>query len=262
MAEKLTSKPAVFLTAGDVQARRKIVDTAVAHGMDPAAAEDLARKATLTNTPEWAASQKMKAFQQTNAATKIALPFFGTMASAVEQGIPRTPGLGLIAEAMQGGKRFAPEEIQRLMAEQGIGAGVMGAGAAAGYYGDDINIGDSDADRWASRALKGALTNMAGRYTVPAAMGFAAGTSLAGDDDDYTGAATNALKTGFTEYPMPGVEAFSELAGLPGDLAEEGIPGDLEEILEMAPGGAIPGLIKDIYLRKGPQAAIAALLDR
>ena len=245
--DRLSSQPAVLMTTMDKRARDAMQGSGERFGKSRPEAEQFAREATMTGTPKWGTSRALVDFQNAHPIAKFALPFAKTTTQVVEGGVDRTPGLGLLTErARRRDPSYTPKTSERMMAEQGLGAGVGAAGFGAGLAIDETDVGNSKQDAMAKLAIAGLIRNATGRYSLPATIGLASGMAAAKGDNPLTALFKGVGEAG-TEYPLPTGKPLAEGLRTGSRLSEEGMPKDIDELLALLPSGAIPGLVRDVY---------------
>ena len=163
--EVVRSGPGIMMTSGDVAARSR----AQAAGFT----EKEAREMTLTSEPESAAFQALAhlgvrqipegQFDIGQFLLNTTMPFRRTPTNIAEQGLRRVPGIGSIAE----GWRDTPASFRDQLVQQGMGGAI-----GAGNYALAENLTPEQ-----QRIARRFSTNLAGRYSLPANMGFAAGAA-------------------------------------------------------------------------------------
>lgn len=163
--------PALGMTMGDAAARRFI--TRAGFSMDEA------RRMTLTNEPDAGTMAKTitdfgKSRDKSgkgSALANILLPFKRTPANIMQEGAQRTPGLGVLKELFTGDGNQSGRE---LAVQQGLGLVAGTAGYQAGQEMDDPR---STTQNVARRTI----SNLAGRYSLPATLGMIAGQTIGSD---------------------------------------------------------------------------------
>ena len=253
--DQTTALPARAMTTGDIQARGVLRDAAERTGLDPGAAEDFARTASLTGRVEWPLLQKFADLPRGSTVGGFLLPFSGTPARIISEGADRTPGLGVVMNILRGMNNQAEHpahSLRQMAAQQGLGT-ALGVGAYnLGQEAEDLTdrAGNSAADLWALNALRGAVSNLSGRYSLPVTMGFGAGAAAntwQDWQDQLDETAPAGIRQGMTEFPLPSLEAPVDLVNnIAKGLADP--PSDAEDVLELLPSGVIPGVLRD-YLR-------------
>ncbi len=177
ITEQIRSAPGIIMTAGDVAARSR----AQAAGFTEAEA----RAMTLTSEPEnptlrqlahaGTVNQNENEFDLFKTLLNLQFPFRRTPVNIGEQGARRIPLVGFAAEQM----RETPENLRGQLVQQGMGAGI-----GAANYGLGASLSPEEA-----KHARRFSTNLSGRYSLPAAVGFAAGQATQrGSDPVYTGA--------------------------------------------------------------------------
>lgn len=211
--------PGKYMTAGDIAARKILVEA----GIDPAEA----RVMTLTSEPELPFSKKIVSRGERSTLWDILFPFRRTPANILEQGAMRTPGLGFAVQAA----RETPDPLKQQLVQQGLGAGV---GLGSEMVGEQL-------DPETARSVRRYLTNFAGQYSLPAALGFGVGQAMRAGKP----AGTGLTKEMTYALPLPTVEPVKEWMQLLAKTlsGEANLPEDL-------PRGAVPAI-----LRKGQVSA-------
>jgi hypothetical protein len=182
--------PATKMTTGDIAIRNLLMESGFS--------EREARQLTLTSEPY---SQSISDFARGKENTKtmmfakrMMLPFFRTSQNQLEQSLLRAPVLGFLAENVLGN---APRSMSLKLAQQGVGAGVMGVS----YY-----MGTITPPERRSVAMK-FLMNFGGPYGALAAAGFAAGYKSQTEPDRV-----KQVTAGLTEVmgntPLPTMDAI------------------------------------------------------
>jgi hypothetical protein len=182
---RLLGGPGTMITTGDITTRNLLKEGA---GLS----DDAARHVTMNNEPEAATSQGVLGMQRkAGVIGQILLPFAKTMLNYTEQGLQRTPVVGLVAQAL----RENPDPLTHIMVQQMMGTTALGAGIAGGYY-------DPTSDPRSTKLLRGAGVALAGPYGLMANAGYTAGQALK-QGESKTRAAHNAVTTMQRQMPMP-----------------------------------------------------------
>ena len=253
--DRSISLPAKLMATGDTVARGNMQGAAQSTGMSPGDAEDFARKASLTGDVEWQWLKKLADAAKSSTVLGFGMPFSSTPARVVSEGADRIPGVGMITDLARQVQKRDSKGLQRLLAEQGMGAGI---GAAAYQGGQELeDFADKYGGRgkaqnlWMLGLLRGGLTNVAGRYSLPASMGLAAGIA-SNERKDWLSQLDETVPAGvghgLSEIPLLNLEAPASMF----NAVKEGItdtPESMEELLEIAPSGVMPSILKD-YLKK------------
>jgi hypothetical protein len=158
--DKLLSYPGQLMTMGDTYARKLLTEA----GFSP----EEARRATLTSEPG-KAWRGLSNVGKNNPLVQMMFPFRRTPVNIVEQGFETTPGLRQIGQAFG---ITEPGGGTEAIVDQGLGA-VAGLGS----YALASNI-DDDQSR---RNVRRVVSNAAGRYSLPAQIGYMLGDANARD---------------------------------------------------------------------------------
>ncbi len=196
--QKAISRPAKYMTQGDVAARRILMK----HGFT----ELEARRLTLTSEPFTGLGKALGGFRKSKGnhgmfsfGAKMMLPFYRTSANQIEQSALRFPVVGWLMQ-----KRYRlPEASTRLVVSQN--AMSMGVGGLAYEVGRQVDTKEQQ-----GRYLK-LINNFAGPYGATASIGFLAGVASQKDDDvsnQFANAAMQWLKTG---TPLPTADSATDL---------------------------------------------------
>lgn len=187
---ELLEGPGTLMTAGDITARRILEEAGFT-------AEE-ARRMTLTSEPTGlfrsfanfgrGVDNPMEKF-----ASGMMLPFKRTPANIAEQGLQRTPGLGVLYQAL----RENPDSLSEIAAQQLIGTGVGAGSAALGY------MLPPEYAKYARRYV----SNLGGQYSLIANAGFAGGQALGRGKDGISGAVDNTLQG----LPVPAAAPLTDL---------------------------------------------------
>lgn len=205
---RLLGGPGTIITTGDLTTRNAMKDVV---GME----DEAARRITMNTEPEYRLSKNIANWARSAPITgAITLPFAKTMANYVEQGLQRTPFVGIIAQAL----RENPDPLTRQLVQQMLGATVGAGSVAAGYY-------DPIEDPLTEKLGRGALTSMAGPYGLVANAGFTAGKSLA-KGESKTRSTYDAVTAAQRQLPMPSWDTVNALKDflLPRESAERSLP--------------------------------------
>lgn len=226
-----TEAPGIAMTAGDMNTRGRLMDSGFTL--------EQAKEATMTSEPELYFPKALVDLQRRGGAIgQIALPFAKTIANVVEQGAHRTPVLGEITQML----RANPDPANLRMVQQGIG-GALGAGGylAGSNIPSDVEMGGGYFDNARTlNFLRSFLSNAAGRYSLPVAMGLAAGfANQEGEEipkQIYTGASE-----GINTLPLPSFDVFNSYINAAGKLSEDEFEGAAD-----APQGSLPTALKGL----------------
>lgn len=224
--QRMIAAPATAMTTGDVAIRNL--------GKAAGLSEDEVRRMTLTSEPEWRSSKALINFQrQGGPFAQMLLPFAKTLLNSVEQGTQAIPGVGSLVQAA----RETPDSIERQLAKQAMGAGVLGASGVAGY-----EIPDDKNTPVRNRFLRSAISNAGGPLAFLSSMGFAAGRAAkAGSTPGEV--LSKAGAQGFSDMPLPSTN-------IPVGLWQ-GAVGDPQGNHPMPPG-IVPGVVRDLYQLLNP----------
>ena len=183
--------PAKAMTMGDLAARNILERV----GFDV----DEARVMTLTSEPELPTLHKLANLRRGTKAPflETLFPFVRTPANIAEQGAMSAPGLGFLVESM----RETPRPFKEQLVQQGLSAGV---GAGAYLAGETL---DPETARYARRYV----TNLSGRYSLPAALGFTAGQASQRGQPLFSPAMAQEVER---SLPLPTAEPFADLIRL------------------------------------------------
>jgi len=116
---------------------------------------------TLTNEPEMKAFQRIANFTKGSPALETVMPFTRTLANLAEQGSFRAPIIGTFVQAL----RDAPDPVRTQLIQQAMSLGIGGSNYFLG----------KELDPETAKIVRRYATNLAGRYGLVAATGFAAG---------------------------------------------------------------------------------------
>lgn len=221
-----TERPGIYMTAGDKNTR----DLFELYGYSP----EEARVFTMTNDPELKLTKAAVNFQRTSGPIgQVLQPFAKTVANIAEQGAYRTPVVGEIAQMF----RATPDPIGARMVQQGIGGTLGGAAYLGGSnFPTDTNLpGMSDAKTL--NLLRSFLSNAGGRYSLPIAMGLAAGLASQ-DNDNLVAQGVSGVKEGFQGLPLPSFDILNSYL----NTAEKASEGNLG--WSDAPQGLVPNITR------------------
>ena len=156
--------PGVAMTMSDNWARKVL--TAAGDISD-----DEARAITHTSQPYTKIGQGITNLSKGSWAGGMAIPFSRTPVNLVEQGLERTPVAGYL---MNRYVKEVPAGWREQVAQQGLGAAIGYGSAKLGEI-----TADENASPWIpdARRVRQYLSNAAGRYSLPASLGFAYGQS-------------------------------------------------------------------------------------
>jgi hypothetical protein len=206
--------PGVAMTAGDVAARK------LAEGANYSPAES--KIMTMTSEPESPTLHRLSHAVDSSDLFgwlgQMAFPFRRTPMNVAEQGMRRIPGVGFVAQAM----RENPDDLRTQLAQQGLGAAYGLGGAALG----------SQLDPETAKYVRPYVTNFAGRYSLPAGLGFAAGQAIerGGSPTDILGQ----TRTIEDIFPLPTTDPLVEAGKL---ISGQG----------GAPRGSYPILLRQLF---------------
>lgn len=221
-----TERPGIYMTAGDKNTR----DLFELYGYSP----EEARVFTMTNDPELKLTKAAVNFQRTSGPIgQVLQPFAKTVANIAEQGAYRTPVVGEIAQMF----RATPDPIGARMVQQGIGGTLGGAAYLGGSnFPTDTNLpGMSDAKTL--NLLRSFLSNAGGRYSLPIAMGLAAGLASQ-SNDNLVAQGVSGVKEGFQGLPLPSFDILNSYM----NTAEKASEGNLG--WSDAPQGLVPNITR------------------
>lgn len=208
---QLVSMPAVGMAAGDVAARTNLQKVGFP--------ESTARAMTHTNEPEFKLMRDVANFGKESTLGGLAFPFRRTPANLAESGSMRMPGLGLIVQRM----RETPDPVRTRAVQQGLGAGFGLANYELG----------SNLDPETAKTVRRYSTNLAGRYALPAGIGFAMGQAEQRGRSPFSALANP--RTIQNAIPLPTVEPLEDI------LKYAGSGFDPNKI----PRGAMPSMFRD-----------------
>ena len=180
--------PGVAMTSGDLGSRRILMR----HGFS----EDEARVMTMTSEPELQAPHAMAEFGKRSPFLQFLFPFRRTPANILEQGAHRIPGLGVVTQSF----RKTPDSLREQAVQQGLGAGFGAAGYVAGQE------MDPETARWMRRYI----TNASGQFSLPTALGLAAGQAVGSGRPIVSGGTLRAVDQAL---PLPSAEPLTDLLG-------------------------------------------------
>lgn len=221
--ERLVAAPGTAMTAGDITVRNVLIEAGFP--------EDMARTMTLTSEPASDIAGRVGKFARGAAERKditsplagMALPFWRTPANILEQGIPRLPALGPLAQAL----RQNPDSLRQIAVQQGLSIPIT-----AGSYVAGASLSPEEA-----RLARPWITNVAGRYSLPASIGFAAGQARR-RGQPLPKVITTSVGRGITDLPLPTTQTAEDWIRF--------ISGGLQP--RQLPAGATPGLVRDLNL--------------
>mgnify|MGYP001588477445 CR=1 FL=1 len=183
---RLLAAPGTLMTGGDIAARKAL--------MRAGFSENEARRMTLTSEPELTPFRRVAGFTKGSPELQTLMPFSRTPANIAEQGLLRTPGIGTFMQPY----REAADPMAQQLVQQGLGAAV---GIGSGVAGANM---DPETAKWARRYI----TNAAGQYSLPAAVGFATGQAIRRGKPPIPGAINEMAYA----LPLPTVEPAFDLA--------------------------------------------------
>jgi hypothetical protein len=202
---RTTETPAAYMTAGDLAAKKIL--------MDAGFSEEEARRITLTSEPYTPSGRGVSAFKK-GAVTEggkhswlvnMMLPFYRTSMNQFEQGLERTPGVGILAQKMA---KDLPDDARLVMAQQLVGTGASGAAFVAGML--------APSDQESQRFILKFINNAGGQYGVPMSAAF-----LAGQAAVQGGGSMDAMgKEYLRDMPLPTTRPIADLW----NLAQTGTP--------------------------------------
>lgn len=242
--DEVLSRPGRYLMASDQAMRAAMQSAGISEGA--------ARQATLTSRPRSEVGNWL-AGPSNNPAVNILAPFRRTLVNLIEQGADRVPGLGELTQ--RHGRQGAPvDDWRHRAAQQGLGGATMAGGAwAEQQIQDDALEGipvvgdfiqEHGLEDLSKRVARGALTNTAGRYALPMAMGLGTGHALANNEPLIQGLTAGAAR-GLGEVPLPSPEIPINMLEFTGKALSDDRPEGAFEWIDQAPGGTVPGLAKE-----------------
>jgi hypothetical protein len=220
--DMVMERPAVYMLAGDLNAKQKLADAGFSEG--------LTRAVTLTDEPERAVTKLLANFGKSESnIAKGMLPFVRTAANITESGAERTLLLGTILNLWGDESLRIPMKEQ--LVQEGLGAMVWGLGYAAG------NMVDDDTAR--SLKIQSLVSNLGGQYSLLANAGFIAGQSRQ-RGKDFLPAAVSGTRQALLDMPLPSTDPIKQTLFDPVEKVLSGEPLTKEDI----PGVAVPGIFK------------------
>lgn len=211
-AHELLSFPGRMMTSGDVAARSILMEA----GFSP----DEAMRITLTAEPTGAFESLAnigRANKPGQAALQMMFPFRRTPANIGQQGLERTPGLGLLYRHIGGG---TADPIRQQLVQQALGVGAGAAGFVAGQNTE-------------APILRKSISNFGGQYSLPTMVGYMAGQAVRkGQQPLNPKVVGQAIRQGF---PLPTTEPIEDLAKLltSGEVPRGAYPAIGREIAEL-----------------------------
>lgn len=187
--EKILAAPGVWMTAGDVAARRILEQAGFP--------EDLARQITLTSEPWSKLGHQLMDVGRGSPMGQLLFPFKRTPINILEQGTQRIPGLGSIVQQARGTQGLPTDTLPVQAIQQGLG-GALGLGAAAV---------SSQMDPEQERLLRRYAANIAGPYSLPVQLGMAAGQAIRADKPIVSGTVSEYAR----DIPVPQTNMLVEL---------------------------------------------------
>lgn len=196
---KTIALPGSIMTTTDVAAR----NTGKAHGFT----EEEMRNMTSTGEPKASIYKRISDFTKGDPVAQSIMPFTRTLANLAEQGMRRAPfGVGMLVQALS----EAPSETLRTQIMQQ--AMSLGIGGSNYFLGQQL-------DPETAKMVRAYATNLAGRYGMIAAGGFAAGQASRAGGNPSTAAmlrgAQEALPLPTTEIPESWIRFISGNGRIP-----------------------------------------------
>jgi hypothetical protein len=229
--EKVMATPGTYMTAGDVAAR-KFLEEAGFSG-------DEARRITLTSEPELPFFKGLAETGKNSPLMQMLFPFRRTPANIGEQGAQRIPGLGFGVQQARANQGFEVDPFKQQLVQQGLGAAV-GAGSAA--------LG-ANVDPETGKVVKKFVKNMAGQYSLPATIGYAAGEAMQKGKPAALAGASAAIN----DLPLPTTDTLT-------DWAKFIFGGQSDKtLLEQLPRGVVPAQLREIITPSTGSATLAPL---
>lgn len=158
-AKSVMALPALGMTAADESIRATM--GAGGKGLP----EEMTRRISLTSEPQWKTPKKFTDIarggnpdEKQAIAAQMMMPFARTSLNALEQGIERVPGLGLLAQMW----KERPDPIGMQFVQQGMGAATWYLGYAVGQATPPENV----------RTVYKYVKNMGGQYSLLTGAGF------------------------------------------------------------------------------------------
>lgn len=229
--QKITTKPAQWLTAGDIATRKMLQKAGYT--------ELQARRVTLTSEPYTPIAQALKRIktpapgkERPSALVELAIPFYRTNMNQLEQGLERAPVLGLIWQqhVMPRFGRQA-DKVGVQVVQQLVSGSVSGAAFLIG------TLVDRD-DRLAVRSVHKLLNNLGGQYGTIMSVAFLAGIGAQQGENPLMAAYEAGVGR---ELPLPtGISLFDEIP----KIAQGEIPlGILPGAINPKHEGSLPTLL-------------------
>jgi hypothetical protein len=210
--ERAMSLPGEGMTAGDMASRNMMMAVGFT--------EEEARRITMTGEPFTRTG--LSGAHARGWLTSMLFPFKRTPINIAEQGLLRTPGVGSLMQMIEG----APSTtVRQQLVRQGMG---LGTGYAGMKIGENL---DPDTARMARRYL----TNVAGQYSAPMALGLAIGAGKRTGRPTLQTAITGAANA----LPMPSIDPILEWGKFAAEPSMANVPrgaypAAIREFLEIA----------------------------
>lgn len=213
--EKILASPGVAMTAGDVAARKFLERAGFT--------EAEARRITMTMEAETPAYRRMVDAPKGNVLMNMLFPFRRTPMNIWEQGTQRLPGIGSLVQS----GRDIPDPIKQQLVQQLVMTpAVGGASYLAGENLDPEN----------AKIARRFISNFAGQYGLPSAIGFAAGQAAQRGAGAASQTAAGALG-GMRDLPLPTTSSVEDLINFLKAKAEGGEA--------KIPGGLVPAFLRE-----------------
>lgn len=213
--------PARFMTQGDLALKK---------GYEAAGLpKEVGDRFSLTSEPEQNPFRWFANAGKDSVLAGLAVPFKRTFANIAEQGLQRFPGVGFAMQAA----RDVPDPMQQQLVQQGMSLGV-GAGTAA------IS---SQLDPETSKVARKFITNSAGVYGLPAAMGWAAGEAIRSGKNPRLASGIEGIQNAL---PMPSTQTVEDYIR---KASKWGTDAPLDEKI---PRGTVPKVLYDMFIKEKP----------
>lgn len=201
--------PAQWMAQGD-EAVRTILEK---HGFP----EAVARRMTLTSEPMWKFSQwvmqstrRMKSGEEPSLLAALLLPFKRTSLNILEQGIERTPFVGILAQQLK--KPEMRDGWQQMLAQQGLGAAVW---LASEQLGESV-------DPESAKTLRKFVSNLGGQYALLSNAGFMAGQAAYKGKTSLLDMADATFNSYTQDMPLPTTQVLTDVKNAAKDTLSTG----------------------------------------
>jgi len=190
--------PGVYMTAGDLAARKIL--------MNAGFTDDEARLITLTSEPATKFGKQVVNFARSGGPlAQLLLPFSRTPANIAEQGFQRLPIVGAITQLAK-----HETELRTIAAQQGVSAAISAASYALG----------SNLDPETAKIVRRYVTNLAGRYSLPAGMAFAAGEASQRGGNQLSAMLGRGIQSGLVLPTADTAESWARFISSGGDMSQ------------------------------------------